>query len=87
MKNEHNNLVGGYTTLPWKSRGEWRLDSREFVFSISQMRKFALIDEAYTKSAIYDDSNCGPSFGYYLLLKEPHERCACYNIQEGIKIL
>ena len=60
---QFNKIIGGFTSLPWKSGGgEWYKDSsrRTFIFSLSAGERYPLQDE---ERAIWCSRNYGPSFG------------------------
>ena len=63
MKTEFNKVIGGFTPLPWKSTANTLhsyIRGESFLFSLSLKQKMNLVDE---KSAVFNSSNFGPTFG------------------------
>jgi hypothetical protein len=63
VKTEFNKIIGGFTTIPWKSTANTlHSDVRKesFLFSLSLKQKMNLIDE---KSAVFNSVHFGPTFG------------------------
>jgi len=63
IKNYSNGYrFGGFTTLPWAGNNTYHQDSKAFVFSLNNKKKFP-IKNANDGSAVGHYSNYGPIFG------------------------
>lgn len=60
---EYDKIIGGFTSLPWRSNGDWYDDDTEssFIFSLSLGERFPLKGKS---KAIWCNHAYGPSFGY-----------------------
>jgi len=65
IKSTEGYLFGGYTPIPWTSRGNFAGDQRTFIFTLTNSKgipptKYS--NSVHTQS-IYDNSSYGPTFG------------------------
>ena len=70
IKDNFNNVFGGYTSAKWKSDGTYISDLNSFIFKlrnkgISCKNKFKIKNHEY---AVLGNSNYGPIFGIYDIL-------------------
>ena len=64
IKSEENKRFGGFTSIPWKSEGNY-IDDNEantFIFSLDS-EQISLLKE-YNKTAVFHNKDYGPCFGY-----------------------
>jgi hypothetical protein len=63
VKTEFNKVIGGFTTIPWKSTNNTihsDIRKESFLFSVTLKQKMPLVDD---KAAIFNSKNFGPTFG------------------------
>ena len=65
FKNDKGYIFGGYASTDWTSCNNWKSAPDSFIFTLTNIHgteptKFPNSD---TDKSIYDNSNCGPSFG------------------------
>ena len=62
IKSEGNRRFGGFTTIPWKSNGNYCIDSEKktFIFSLDNKEIYHLNDD---RAAVYHNKKYGPCFG------------------------
>ena len=65
IKSENSNIFGGYTEADWSGSGEYKYDSKAFLFSLVNAYntpvKMNISNPSY---AIYSNPSYGPTFGY-----------------------
>jgi hypothetical protein len=59
-KLKDSTIIGGYTTVGFKSKGGLVEDSTAFIFNLTTKTKFNVINSS---NAVFDVDNYGPSFG------------------------
>ena len=64
IKSEENKRFGGFTSIPWKSEGNYIDDNeaKTFIFSLDS-EQISLLKE-YNKTAVFQYKDYGPCFGY-----------------------
>ena len=64
IKSEENKRFGGFTSIPWKSEGNYIDDNeaKTFIFSLDS-EQISLLKE-YNKTAVFHNKDYGPCFGY-----------------------
>jgi len=64
IKSEENKRFGGFTSIPWKSEGNYIDDNeaKTFIFSLDS-EQISLLKE-YNKTAVFHYKDYGPCFGY-----------------------
>ena len=64
IKSENSNIFGGYTEADWSGSGEYKYDSKAFLFSLVNAYntpvKMNISNPSY---AIYSNPSYGPTFG------------------------
>ena len=65
LYNSNGSVYGGYTSISWRSVGDYGIDQKAFLFRLYQNRTFKPIQfpVASQDHAIYDVANYGPTFG------------------------
>jgi len=61
IKSDRDQVFGGYTSMPWKSAGEFGQDSKAFVYSLSHKTKHS--NQKNNGHSVYHDNRFGPVFG------------------------
>ena len=61
FKTEFGRLIGGYTPVSWASKYGRDRENKSFMMNISLKQR--LEHKSHGESAIYCNSQCGPSFG------------------------
>ena len=68
IKSEGFKKIGGFTPIPWKSKGDYKDDpnSSSFIFSLDNQKIYSLKKGWYS---VYHNKNNGPSFGYDICIE------------------
>ena len=54
-------LCGGFSSISWKSQGDWTMDPKCFIYSLKTMKIYKRQND---NSNLHFDSSYGPRFGY-----------------------
>ncbi|CAG2189894.1 unnamed protein product [Mytilus edulis] len=67
LYNNDNFIYGGYTSLSWKSVGNYQVDPKAFLFRLYQKGNWKPVQMPVTntQNSIYDNASYGPTFGAY----------------------
>jgi len=60
IKNDQNQLFGGFTKQTWNDTADWKKDPDAFLFSVNKKKKYPIKNP---QKAIYCNSSYGPTFG------------------------
>ncbi|CAC5416161.1 unnamed protein product [Mytilus coruscus] len=65
LYNKNNFIYGGYTSLSWKSVGNYQVDTKSFLFRLYQNGNWKPVQMPVnnTQNSIYDNASYGPTFG------------------------
>ena len=65
LYNTNNSVYGGYTSVNWRSCGNYVQDAKAFLFRLYQNGAWKPVQMTVqnTAQAIYDDASYGPTFG------------------------
>ena len=64
VKNTNGIIFGGFTSIPWKSSGDYKADSQAFLFSLTNPSNEPVKLNVHLEDcAVYHHSSYGPTFG------------------------
>jgi len=64
IKNKNGFIFGGFTSIPWSSKGGYKEDSKAFLFSLTNPSNTPLkLKVQSPEDAVVHDSSFGPTFG------------------------
>lgn len=65
LYNTNNSVYGGYTSVNWRSYGDYLQDAKAFLFRLYQNGAWKPVQMTVktTAKAIYDEASYGPTFG------------------------
>jgi hypothetical protein len=60
FKTSKDILCGGFSSIDWKSSGEFKVDKKCFIFSLKLRKVYNRLNDTYN---LYFNQNVGPWFG------------------------